>query len=53
MRAFIALLACDAAGQCGRAGLLEKAIEIDPDYGQALSLLATSHMSASTWAGQN
>jgi TolB-like protein/class 3 adenylate cyclase/cytochrome c-type biogenesis protein CcmH/NrfG len=24
--------------------LLEKAIEIDPDYGQALSLLATSHM---------
>ena len=32
--------------------LLEKAIAIDPDYGQALGVLAATRRSAPTWAGR-
>ena len=40
----VASLAGHAAGQRRRAGLLEQAIAIDPNYGQALALFATNHM---------
>ena len=39
----VALLAGDAAGQLVAQALLEKATAIDPNYGQALGVLATSH----------
>ena len=38
----LALLAGDAAGQCGGAGLAGEGDRIDPNYGQALGVLATS-----------